>query len=149
MAFDRTNPTHLAQLNTEVDTDPMGMGYDTAQTQPTLNMLNDPEINVELPRPTTGERLSVGVLLDIPELAVDLNHAQVTEGHKLFLSSFMGRDFDLDIERFRPQIIDALRSNSNTVTALNALERDLSRAEVLWGPGTEITRADWKAARVV
>ena len=148
MAFDATKPADLLALKTEEADDPIGMGYlhDGAE-QFLLDQFNNAENNVQSPRPTTGERLTVGILLDIPELAVDLDHQQVSDGERLFLASFINRDFDLDIERWRSQIIAALRAQSDTVTALNALIRDMSRAEVLFGVGTEITKHDWRTAR--
>ncbi len=149
MAFDRTNPADLLALKNEQATDPIGMGYAAVdgQTQKTLDLFNVPDLNVKSPRPTTGQRLTVSILLDIPELAVDLDHNQVSEGDKIFITSFMNRDFDADIERWRAQITEALRSQSDTVTALNALIRDMSRAEVLFGVETVISKQDWIAAR--
>ncbi len=149
MAFNRTNPADLLALKNEQATDPIGMGYAAVdgQTQKTLDLFNAPDLNVESPRPTTGQRLTVSILLEIPALAVDLDHNQVSEGEKIFITSFMNRDFDADIERWRAQIIEALRSQSDTVTALNALVRDMSRAEVLFGVETVISKQDWIAAR--
>ncbi len=46
--FDAANPADLAALKSEVNTDPISMGYAAVinQTQPLLKLLNEPENNV-------------------------------------------------------------------------------------------------------
>ena len=50
MAFDNTNAADLLALKTEQATDPIGMGYAAVdgQTKQTLDLFNDPLLNVGL-----------------------------------------------------------------------------------------------------
>lgn len=146
MAFDNTNQANLTALKTEVLDDPINMGYASVidQTNNLLKLLNNPDNNVG--GETTGVNLTPAHLLDALDPS-DLASAQVSVGELDFIASFMGRDLDQDIERWRAKIISVLPNNSATETALNALSRTLSRAEVLFGVGTEISREDWFRAR--
>lgn len=146
MAFDRTNPADLAALHAEVNNDPILMGYAAVidNTTQLLKLINDPGNNAG--GETAGVQLTVGLLLE-HMLPSDFDAVQVSDGERRYIESFLGRDFSLNIERYRPQIVAAFRANSTTVSNLNALSRPLSRAEVLFGEGTVIVRDDWIAAR--
>jgi len=144
--FDQTNPAHLLTLKTEVNDDPIGMGYSEVVnvTSRLLAMLNEPEQNVG--GENTSIELTVDALFDAVDPA-DLDGPQVSQGERDLLLSLMARDLSLSLEHRRAQIRDWFRTNSTTVDNLDAMVRLLSRAEVLFGAGTVISKADWLAAR--
>lgn len=146
MAFDVTNPTHLASLKNEQSTDPISMGYAAVEghTRKTLALFNDPSLNVG--GEMANVELTAGVLLDVM-VPADLGAQQVDDGERRYIESLMNRGFDESIERWRSQIRNALRTNSATVTAIDALFQRISRAEVLFGKGPNINADDWFAAR--
>jgi hypothetical protein len=146
MAFDQANAANLAALKSEVNTDPVAVGYNatSGNTQALLKLLNDASNNPG--GETTNQTLTVGVLLDVMMVS-DFDAQQVSDGERRYLEAFMNRDFDVVIEPYRAKIRDAFKSGSTTVNAIDALIRPLSRAEVLFGEGTVISRADWLAAR--
>ena len=69
MSFDQSNPAHLLELKTEVETDPISMGYAAVadQTQPLLKLLNDPANNVGGETSTT--LLTSEVLLQVIDVS--------------------------------------------------------------------------------
>lgn len=148
MAFDRTNQAHLNALLSEVTNDPLAIGYNpTGGTTPLLNLLNDPSSNVG--GETTGERLTAGSLLDAigtspDDASVD---AQFSDGLQFFLNRLLEQDLDTDLEKYRVQIQSSMQANNPIRTALEAQSRTMSRAEVLFGVDTFISRDDWIAAR--
>ena len=148
MAFDRTNPADLTALKTEVETDPIGMGYSTVvdQTNQLLKLLNEPANNVG--GETTNAELTAEKLLDVIDVA-EFSGNQVDQGERDWLN--MVFNFSLSgnqsIEQYRATIKSVFPNNGPTNTAIDSLSRALSRAEVLFGAGTFITRDDWIAAR--
>ncbi len=145
MAFDSNNSADLLKLKTEVNTDPISMGYDPAgPTVPLLKLLNEPASNVG--GETIAETLTTGILLDVMVIS-DFDSNQVTDGERRFIESFLGRDFSTDIDQWKTKIQSAFKSNSSTSQAIDSLVRPRSRAEVLFEDGTLISRTDWFAAR--
>jgi len=144
--FDQANPAHLLTLKTEVATDPIGMGYSGVinVTSRLLAMINDPDQNVGAEN--TSVELTVDALFDAVNPA-DLDGPQVSQGERDLLLSLMARDLSLSLEHRRTQIRAWFRTNSTTVDNLDAMVRLLSRAEVLFGAGTTISKANWLAAR--
>ena len=145
MAFDRTDASDLLALKTEINTDPLSMGYDAAgPTQHILDKLNDPAQN--LGNETTGVNLTPKLLLD-NMVVNDFSGNGVTDGERRFLEVFLNKESSEDIESYRQKIRETFKTNSATVTALDALSRPISRGEVLFGVETTINRDDWLAAR--
>jgi hypothetical protein len=149
MAFDRNDPADLAALKSEVETDPIGMGYaaQLSNTAQLLKLLNEPANNVG---GETGNRVfDYAALLD----ALDPNEldAQQTEGgagdYIVALMALSGAGRVQDLEPWKQKFRGMFSANGATVTALDAQTSPLSRAEVLFGQGTIITREDWFAAR--
>lgn len=148
MAFDRTNQAHLNALLSEVTNDPLGIGYNpTGGTTPLLNLLNDAGSNPG--GESTGERLTVAGLLDAIGTSPDNASvdAQFSDGLQFFLSRLLEQTLDTDLEKYRAQIQSSMQANNPIRTALEAQTRLLSRAEVLFGVDTFISRDDWFAAR--
>lgn len=154
MAFDRTNPTDLAALKSEVNTDPIAMGYNaTGPTDAILALLNDPLSNVGLETGTPP--LTLGDFFDI--LARETATSTQFEFNAANIFAMAGSEGpETDISDFRDAILNGAGMGDNQVNAaINALSRRLSRGEVLFG-GTDgngtaefvtITRDDWIAAR--
>ncbi len=147
MAFDVTNPNDLAALQSEVINDPLNINYAQwidASTVQFMLLLNDAANNPVVV--TTTVELTTGVLLDIM-VPDDLGAQQVNDGERRYIEALMNRPFNESIERWRSQIRNAFRLNSDTVLAIDALIRPISRAEVLFGVNTVLTALDWAAAR--
>lgn len=148
MAFNRENPTHLATLKTEVNADPTGMDYAAAQgeTKVILAKLNDPDLNVgndTINRPTEE--------LDIPDIAAvidETEYASLSEFDKIWVQMLINQPADVMLKPFQSKFVEVFPNGSATLTAVLALrQKDASRAEVLFGVNTEISKQDWFAAR--
>ena len=146
MAFDRTDPADLLALKTEYTDDPIGMGYAGAGTATVkiIGLFNDPESIVGLE--TIGS-LSVReflLLADPSEISAQQVSPKIVYAEMLM----NGSGLDADISEFLPnlQLVFATQA-ANTLAGLNSAIRTMSRAEVLFGAGTSISRDDWYAAR--
>ena len=148
MAFDATNQADLDALKSEIVNDPLVMGYEpTGSTQQLLRLLNDPSENVG--GETTTSDLTVELLFDaFMESPGDLDiGGQFTSGDQFVLQSLLSQELGTDISKYRPQITAILPNSSTVKTTLDSQVRALSRAEVLFGVDTNISRQDWFAAR--
>jgi len=148
MAFDRTDAADLAALKSEVTNDPTGMDYAavSGQTKPLLELLNDPDKNISndtINRPTEE--------LDIPDIAAVIDEdefAALSEYDKVWVTMFINRPAEEMLKPFQSKFLEVFPNGSTTRTAALALrEKDASRAEVLFGVNTVISREDWFAAR--
>lgn len=147
--FDRNNPADLAALKSEQATDPISMGYAAVdgQTRNTLELFNDGALNVGLE--TTGEDFTSDLALKVIDPDEVTVGAKFSEGQANWLNYLMAAassvsDFSGFEVKFR-ELFAAYTPSSVTLTALDARTRRLSRAEVLLGEGTFISREDWKA----
>jgi len=148
MAFDKNNPADLAALKSEVESDPISMGYaavvDTNINQ-LIRLINDPDDNVG--GETVNTELTAEILLDVIDTG-DFASNQVDQGERDWIK--MCFDYALQgtsIEKYRAKIKGIFQANSQTNNNIDALFRALSRAEVLFGAGATISKADWLAAR--
>ena len=146
MAFDVNDPVDLLALNNEVNNDPLALGYNPdANVNTLLGLLNDPDNNTG--GETANQKLTPRVLLSQVVLS-DYDSNQVTDGERRYIEAFFNRqNLDEEIEEFREKIRNAFKTNSTTVANIDALVRQLSRAEVLFGAETKISKSDWIAAR--
>ena len=145
--FDRNNPTHLAELKSEVLTDPTNRGYAPDQAEwVLLDQLNNIAQNLT---PATGsDYLTPKNLLKViyPEAVSSQDQFKV----QLLYEASQGMGDD--ISEFRT---DIQTLSTAIATAVDTIIRDLSRAEVLWSSvdvnGTQervnISAHDWRAAR--
>lgn len=138
--FDKTNAADLLALKNEVNNDPISMGFAAVdgQTQKTLGLLNDPDNNIG--GETVNVELTAEVLLDVID-PVDFASNQVDQGERDWIKML----FDYaarggQIEKYRAKLKAVFQANSQTITNIDALLRPLSRAEVLFGPNTSISR---------
>jgi hypothetical protein len=146
MAFDINDPADKLALKNEVNNDPLSLGYNPdANVNTLLGLLNDASKNTG--GETANQKLTPRILLAQVVLS-DYDSNQVTDGERRYIEAFFNRqNLDEEIEEFRDKIRDAFKINSTTVTNIDALVRPLSRAEVLFGSETVISKADWIAAR--
>ena len=150
MSFDNTNPAHLAELKSEVEIDPIGMGYAAlppGSGRHLLNALNDPDNNVG--GEIDARVFDLGALMDAlnpQDFAVQQTSTGAME-YTQMLVSIATAGFGGVIDIFKSKWRGMFPSNSDTVIALDAQTVPLSRGEVLWGQGTVITQDDWIAAR--
>lgn len=142
--FDPTNTTHLQQLKSEVLNDPIGMGYVKSDNSDIRQKINHPASNVG--GETGSEEATVGMLmkhLDLTELAA-LNQAQ-----QFYVEMVLHWQPDTLIDFLRSRLVAIFGVQSNTVQGVASELVPLSRAEVLWGEGTQINRDNLVAARKV
>lgn len=144
MSFDRTNPADLATLKTEVNTDPIGMGYNPDNTQQVIKPINDPDSNVG--GETQSRPFNVSAMLDAL-VPADYDAQQTATDAATYVHTLVEYGAYGDIAPYKTKFRDLFAANSDTVAALDAQISPLSRAEVLFGIGTIITRDDWIAAR--
>lgn len=146
MAFDRTDQADLTALKTEVETDPIGMGYAAVVTVTAqlLKLLNDPANNVG--GDTASRPFDVSAMLDALDPA-DFDAQQTVAGAPSYVHVLVERGNFNDITPYKTKFRSLFAGNSATVIALDAQNVALSRAEVLFGQGTVISREDWFAAR--
>ena len=148
MSFDAKNLVHLALLKSELDVDPEGIGYGTANgtTAIVLSMLNDAAKNTT--GATTARPLDE---IKISEASTIINSAEfsaLTEFQKLWVEMFINRSDGTNIKDYKVGFLAIFLNGSATRTAAVALqEKDASRAEELFGVNTVITRNDFIQAR--
>jgi hypothetical protein len=146
--FNVKNPAHLTALKTEVTTDPIGQDYASAQgaTQGILDKLNIPANNVggdSINKPTEE--------LDIPDIAGAIDAAEyalLSEYDKRWVDMFINRPVEERLKPYQAKMLSLFTNGSVTRTAILGLRsKPASRAEVLFGVNTVISRDDWIQAR--
>lgn len=143
MAYDRSDPADLLQLKTEVNTDPLGMGYNpSGSTAQLLKLLNDAAEN--LGGETVARTFDAEAMHDALDPS-EFDAQQTAAGAPEYVAALTSAQFD--ISGLKSKFRSMFAGNSATVTALDAQTTALSRAEVLFGQGTNISREDWFAAR--
>lgn len=146
MSFDRNDAADLLALKTEVNDDPISMGYAAVvdQTQQLLKLLNDPVNNVN---GDTADRLfTVEAMMDALD-PTEYDAQQTVAGAPNYVHTLVQLGDRSDISTYKAKFRSMFAANSATVVALDAQTSPLSRAEALFGQGTTITRDDWIAAR--
>jgi hypothetical protein len=161
MSFDINNPADLQALNTEVFTDPIGMGYAAAPIEVTANLLallNTVSENVVPTNVDTPSIQSDDVREKTTYLAFD-NLLQPEQTWLTWMTQFTSAgspnmDVTADLKLKLAGVPTATGSiwATGDRTAMNAamlplFQRLGSRAEVLFGFGTTITQEDWALAR--
>ena len=142
MSFDQNNPAHLAVLKAEEATDPISMGYAAANnTNHLLTLFNDSDNNVG--GETANRPFDVSAMLDALE-PTDFAAQQTSDNAAEYTNALVTYG---SIANYKIKWRGMFAGNSDTVVALDAQTSPLSRAEVLFGQGTVISKADWYAAR--
>ena len=163
MSFDNTNPLDQESLYLELTDDPLsithppGMQYDQASgnTNKLLSLLNDPLNNAETPIPVTSEDFNTEIMVSVlgaPDLADNKTNVKAAEYTLILMQAeFVGVDLSRDkgtgYVNYRQQWRNMFDDNSGTAQRLDALSRDMSRGEVLYGLHTVLVRDDILAAR--
>lgn len=154
MAFDRTNPTHLAELKAEVATDPDILGYDPLDTQAgVLDVLNLKRATYTISKPAISAALirSTVTFDAYNTLSIDEQEwIRWVTGSNGFQEENLTVTPDLRTQLTGPgaaSIWSAGNRDAMNQAMLALMDVDASRAENLWGYATSITREDWFAAR--
>ncbi len=148
MPFDAKNPVDLALLKSELDVDPVSIGYGTANgtTAIVLSMLNDSDKNTT--NATTTRPLDE---IKVSEVSTVINSAEfsaLTEFQKIWVEMFINRSDGTSIKDYKAGFLSIFLGGSATRAAAAALQqKDASRAEELFGVNTVITRNDFIQAR--
>lgn len=143
--FDVNDPADLAALKAEFDNDPAALGYAAAagDTSALLALFNDRSIAAAVTIPIED--------LDIPDIAnvIDpVEYGLLNEYDKQWVIQFINRPASETLAPYQAKFLSVFPGGSTTRTAAIALLNATgSRAEVLFGLGTVITRTDWIAAR--
>jgi hypothetical protein len=145
--FDKTEPADLAALKSEVNTDPISMGYvPDAMDDGVIFLINDVDSNQapeQINRPLEEVKTSeVAGVIDATE------YDGLTAYDKAWVDQFISRGEDEVLTPHKDKFLAVFGAGSVTRTAaLALLPKDATRAEVLFGINTVITNADWVAAR--
>lgn len=156
MGFDNTDATDLAELKSEVAADPTALGYAAvvAETDKLLALINDPNDQTLLEKPgidpasvrsqTTYEAYN--------DLSIDEQEwiRWMTGANAAANGSSLKVTTDLKARLTGPgneSIWSAATRDEMNAAMLAIIDVPASRAEILWGFGTTISRADWFAAR--
>ena len=148
MSFDAKNLVHLALLKSELNVDPEGIGYDTANgtTAIVLSMLNDSDKNTT--DATTTRPLDEIKISEASTIINSTEFAALADYQKSWVEMFINRSDGVSIKDYKAGFLAIFSNGSATRTAAAALQqKDASRAEELFGVNTVITRNDFIQAR--
>lgn len=153
MAFDNTDPADLLALNTEMFTDPLALGYEPENTTVSLNIINavSPSFTVSKPKISAAEIRSTCTYDAYNNLSIDeqewirwMTGSNGTNEENVIVT------VDLRTQLTGPGLASiwapANRDEMNAAM-LDLIDVDGSRAEDLFGYATNITSADWIAAK--
>ncbi len=156
MGFDNTDAADLAALKSEVEVDPTALGYAAvvAETDALLALLNDPNPATLVSKPaidpakvrsaTTFEGYD-GLTIDKQEWIRWMTGANGANGGETLIVTP-----DVRTQLTGPGTASmwaAADRDEMNAAQLALIDVPGSRAEILWGFGTSISRADWFAAR--
>lgn len=145
--FDATDPTDLLALQQEVTIDPAGQGYaEAAGTADLLDRLNNPARNA------APQNVQQPVeVLTVPAVAGVINAGEydaLGAYNRAWVQMLITRPATEPLAPYSAKFLAVFPAGSATRTAvINLLARPASRAEVLFGIDTVISRDDWFAAR--
>jgi len=154
MSFDRNDPDDLLALKTEINTDPLGLGYDTDgnsavlvgvinETNPAF-IVSKPKISSAAVRSATTFDAYDGVLADAQEWLRWMTGSNGFEEENLIVTP------DLRTQLTGPGSVSIWAAGETVemnAAMLALIDIPGSRAEILWGFGTSISEQDWYAAR--
>jgi hypothetical protein len=152
--FDVNDPTDLAELKSEIETDPLSIGYDVNGNSAVLvGLINEtnpaytvskPKISAALVRSTTTFDAYNNLSIDEQEWITWMTGSNGFEEESMVVTD----DLRTNLTGPAANSIWAV-SDRNTMNAamLALIDVPGSRAEILWGYGTTISESDWYAAR--
>ena len=141
---ERNDPADLQALKDEVNNDPAGRGY--------AAVLENIDELVALINEDIGASFTIDIEdLNVSEVAeaVDVTeYGSLAEYDKEWIKMLINKDEEVMLMPYRSKFLSVFPGGGDTRTAVVALlNRSGSRAEVLFGINTEISRQDWIAAR--
>jgi hypothetical protein len=156
MSFDNTDATDLAELKSEVAVDPTALGYAAviAETDALLALINDPNPATLVSKPgiNPASVRSQTTFDAYNNLSIDEQEwiRWMTGANAASNGSSLAVTVDLKARLTGPgnaSIWAAADRDAMNAAMLALIDVPGSRAEILWGYGTNISRADWFAAR--
>jgi len=155
MAFDKNDPTDLAELKAEVENDPESLGYAAVvdQTTALLELINEKHVSfiVSKPKISSADVRGTTTFDAYNNLSIDEQEwIRWMTGSNGFAEENVVVTADLRTQLTGPDaasiwaVADRVAMNQ---AMLDLIDVPGSRAEILWDYGTVITRDDWIAAR--
>jgi hypothetical protein len=153
MSFDRNDPADLAALKAEATNDPEGIGYTVltdGNTTKFIEEINTKSFTVGKPKISSADVRSATTYDAYNNLAIDEQEWLVwMTGSNGFNEENVKVTADLRAKLTTDSTFWAVGDRDAMQAAMLALmDVPGSRAEVLWGYGTSISREDWLAAEV-
>lgn len=147
MAFDPNNPTHITELNTELTTDPIAMGYNAAGDDAgDSDKINDVALRQTKANPALADQDNFITAIDLQEAIVGAEWNADLSGnanehlrrlwHCILESVISAGTINANATNLKNQITTIFSAASSPTTRSNlaALQtRPGSRAEELWG----------------
>jgi hypothetical protein len=153
MSFSADNPTHLQELKDEITNDPLALGYAAVLTETPLllALLNDknPAYIVSKPKISAAEVRAAVTYDAYNNLAIDEQEwlRWITGSNGVNEESLVVTP-DLRLQLTSGSTFWAVSNRTEMQAAMLAIiDVPGSRAEVLWGFGSTISRAAWFTAR--
>jgi hypothetical protein len=153
MSFDRNDPAHLAALKAEATNDPLAIGYTVIQdgnTNNFISQINAKNYTVAKPKISSADVRAATTYDAYNNLSIDEQEWLVwMTGSNGANEENMAVTEDLRAQLTTSSTFWAVGDRSAMQAAMLALiDVSGSRAEVLWGYGTNISREDWLAAEI-
>lgn len=134
----------LAALKAEVQNDPASMGYVKSDNHDIRVKINDPALNSG--SETGAKPITVMMLMKHLDRAEAL---ALSPAERWYVERVCGWPPETDITQLRAVIVGIFGGQSSTAQGVAGEIKPLSRAEVLWGEGTVVTRDHLIAARKI
>ena len=154
MSFDRNDPADLLALKTEMETDPLSIGYDiNGNTDAQVSLINakNPAITVSKPKVSAALVRSTCTYDAYNNLAIDEQEwLRWMTGSNGFEEENLTVTDDLRTQLTGPGTASIWAASDRTTmnqAMLDLIDVSGSRAEDLFGFGTVLSSSDWIAAR--
>lgn len=153
--FDRNNPAHIQALQSEINTDPIGIGYNPANgdTGELLGLLNAKNYTVGKPKISSAAIRSTTTYDAYDTLSIDgqewirwMTGSNGFDEESVTVTDDLRQKLAGDPTAIQSIWATAHRDEMNAAM-LALIDVTGSRAEVLFGYGTSISREDWFAVR--
>lgn len=147
MAYNPNKAADVAALKTELNTDPVTMGYDLTKLKQAANLINNPDDNAS---PATVQRgwpdIQMWEILD-DGIIDETEYNALSALDKEKVDAAIDQPPETPLENYRLMFRNSFTAGSTTYTNLVALRTvDGSRADVLWGYGSNVTNKDMRIA---
>lgn len=148
MAFNRNNQADLTALKNEVINDPAALGY-AAVADVTASLLAKLNDNTLTGGATVNRDIDVITVTDVAGIIDSGEYDALSAYNKEWVKAFIQQGNNATVKDYKDKFLELFPvATSTTGAAANGLRsKAASRAEILFGADTVITRYDWIAAR--